>query len=58
MLQLVRYTYLHTKNGSVLQGEGEIIGTIEGDPEEQNRVMAEILYSKVFNADGSLSRLP
>lgn len=60
MLQIVRYTALRTpKNTLVPQGEGEVIGTIEGNPKEQIRVMAEILFSRVFNPDGTLqSRQP
>lgn len=55
MLQIVRYTAMRTpKNGLVSQGEGKIINTIQGDPDEQNRVIAEILFPRIFNADGTL----
>lgn len=57
MLHLVRYTYLRTPNGPVQQGEGEIIGTVPGDPEEQLSVVAEVLYPHVFTPEGKLRKL-
>jgi hypothetical protein len=59
MLQIVRYTAIRTpKNKLAPRGEGEVISTVPGDPDKQLQTMAEILFSRVFNPDGSLRSLP
>lgn len=59
MHQIVRYTAIRTpKNGLVPQGDGESIGTVPGDREDQSRILAEILFSMVFDSNGSLRSLP
>lgn len=57
MLQLIRYTARRTKKGLVHESRG-VIGVVPGDPENQIRAMAEILYPMVFNEDGSIKTRP
>lgn len=58
MLQLVRYTSILTPNGYVSQGEPEVIGTVPGNPEEQIRITAEVLFPLVFTPEGKLREIP
>lgn len=54
MLQIIKYTAVRTSDNKLLpQDDGKIIGTIDGNPEEQVQSIAEILFPRMFNTQST-----